>query len=215
MGRGAACAGLLRSLQCVGRAGSWPRAAFFVCSLGMAQLLLHQQAVGGDAQAGVGGGTTAGPGLRSAPGPVPAWAPGSRARCASASWPHGPSARAALLTERAQPVLHGLLVAFWPLDEQPFRVSLPGALVLAVGRQHAHAGKARAQGEVRAFSPFDAVPLLGRQLGCDVLDRQGLLVPGMAQAQPGGHVAPAAVRLGRQRCMPGGHTATALVMPTT
>jgi hypothetical protein len=63
--------------------------------------------------------------------------------------------------ERGQPVLHRLPMSFGPLDEQPLLAALLLALVCTVVRTvrcvHPHTGKARAQGEVGALAPFDAM----------------------------------------------------------
>ena len=65
---------------------------YFCLTAAHFQALCHQKAISCDAQRGVMVKATASLGLRSGPGQSPVSSLGSRARCASASWPRTPTA---------------------------------------------------------------------------------------------------------------------------
>lgn len=82
-----------------------------------------------------------------------------------------------LLGQCGQPILHGFAVAFGPLDEQPLLGAQLLALIVPMGSTHADPGKARAQSEVGALAPFNALPLRRRQIERQLLDGLWPLVP--------------------------------------
>jgi hypothetical protein len=62
-----------------------------------------------------------------------------------------------------EPVFSRFLLAFGPLDQQPFFRSALAALVVTPRDTNTHASKTRGQALDRAFSPFDCAPRLLNQ----------------------------------------------------
>ena len=146
------------------RAGSWPwvavlAASFFANTVGVPKLLRHEEPVGCDAQAGM----------------VVEAAPASALVVskpevllevfvvafdapAHLGLQHHALQRY-VLAQGGQPVLHGFLVAFGPLDERPLLGALLCAHVVAMRGAHTDSGESGAQREVRAFAPFEGLPL--------------------------------------------------------
>src|SRR6202035_608511 len=84
-----------------------------------------------------------------------------------------------------------LVLAFGPLDQQPFFVRL-GAILMARCDVNPQAGKSRGEPRIGAFPPFDGAPRFRRQAAGEVLvlDRSGgaaaafLRRPGAAPCPP-------------------------------
>src|SRR5215203_3902149 len=105
-----------------------------------------------------------------------------------------------LLWQRREPVLGGLLLAFRPLNQEPFLRARFAQPVIAMSGSHPHPCETRGEPVGYALAPSDLSPrrLLKRQ-------RQRLHRGWLVLAIPAhqrGRPSPARPRLGRQRCGP-------------
>ncbi len=155
----------------MGRVGSWRCAKPFAHALGVLQLLLHQEPVGCDAQAGVV--------MESAPASAFVVSQPyfllevlvvALDALAHLGFKHDALQRH-VLSQRGQPIFHRFLLAFGPLDDKPFFGAQLRAPVPAMGGAQTNPDNARAQREIAAFALLGAVPLRGRQLERQFLDR--------------------------------------------
>ena len=120
----------------------------------MPKLLGHQESVGGDAQAGV---VVKPPPASAFIVPKPQFLFEILVVALNAPAHLGFEDHALqrhLLGQRGQPVLHGLTVAFGPLNEQPLLGAQLRALIVPMGSTHPNPRKSTAQGEVGALAPF-------------------------------------------------------------
>src|SRR6266436_8136320 len=81
-----------------------------------------------------------------------------------------------VLGEGREPVFGRLLLAFGPLDQQPFFRAALAAIEIAPRGANPHTGKARGQLLVRTLSPRDCAPGALRQAECEFLDRDRLML---------------------------------------
>src|SRR5437879_5911940 len=83
-----------------------------------------------------------------------------------------------VLRKRREPVLGRLLLAFGPLDQQPFFRMALAAIEIAPRGANPHTGKARGQLLGRTLSPRDCVPGALGQAECEFLFAGSGPVPG-------------------------------------
>src|SRR5471030_438500 len=76
-----------------------------------------------------------------------------------------------VLRKRREPVFGRLVLAFWPLDQQPFFRPAVGEIVIAMRGANAHACKARGQPLGRSLAPLDRAPSPLWQVESQLLDR--------------------------------------------
>src|SRR3954469_5854215 len=103
-----------------------------------------------------------------------------------------------VLGQCREPVLGGFLLAFRPLDQEPFLWARFAQPVVAMSGSHPHACKARGEPIGWALAPGDLGPCRLLKSQRQRLDR-GRLVLAIPTHQLGGP-SPARPRLGRQRC---------------
>src|SRR3712207_1293726 len=105
-----------------------------------------------------------------------------------------------VLWQGREPVLGGLLLAFRPLDQEPFRRARFAQPVVAMSGAHPHSGKARGEPIGCALAPGDLGPRLWLKSKRQRLDRGRLVLA--IPAHQRGRPSPARPRLGWQRCGP-------------
>src|SRR5258707_1137784 len=86
-----------------------------------------------------------------------------------------------VLGEGREPVFGRFLLAFGPLDQQPFFRSALAALEITPRGANSHTRKARGQALGRTFSPCDCMPGPLGQAECEFLDQAGLAYNRMAR----------------------------------
>src|SRR5579863_573111 len=89
-----------------------------------------------------------------------------------------------LFRQCREPVFGRLVLAFGPLDEQPFFRAALAEIVIAMGSPHAKPCKAREQRLGRAFAPLDGTPGSCGQVQREFLDRDRPMIA-VAAHQPG------------------------------
>src|SRR5688500_14569594 len=102
-----------------------------------------------------------------------------------------------LLWQHREPVLGGLLLAFRPLDQQPFRRARLLQPVIAMSGSHPHPCEARDEPISDALAPGDLGPRLGLKSQRQRLHRGWLVLA--ISAHQRGWSSPARPGLGRQR----------------
>ena len=86
-----------------------------------------------------------------------------------------------VLREGREPVFSRLILALWPLDQQPLFQSALGKLVITMRDPNAHPSKARGQPLGRAFPPLDRAPGALGETESELLDRDRMMLGVPAQ----------------------------------